>query len=354
MNYHQPNLIDSIVSNSETPLRIDNHYRGENFERLSGYKRQGNESKIGSLADPSKDLEQNFWDSGITNNPEIMPVHTIYNDQRIECPNNKAILNTRTGKVISVVSKSYEMIKNDMIYKAIEPNLQFLEPEHFISMNNTARCFVIMRIKNNDQEVSEGDSIRRRLIFVNSFDGSYSFKVIQSDVRLWCFNQMGSIQNTKNKMTFSHRKGINSQLEKLAEFISYQRDDLSNSIEEFKAMQNQPCSSSLLKEIFMHSFEDKLKGQITDKQTKEKRDKKFSDIEDEFLKIKEFYKIESGSNQPNLYNAFNAITQYETHEESSRVDQTESARIRFESLIRGRCAERIQKARKECLRLTTV
>tara|TARA_R100001460_G_scaffold34843_1_gene67490 strand:- start:119 stop:583 length:465 start_codon:yes stop_codon:yes gene_type:complete len=153
-------------------------------------------------------------------------------------------------------------------------------------------------------------------------------------------------------MTFSHRKGINSQLERLAEFISYQRDDLSNSIEEFKAMQKQPCSSSLLKEIFMHSFEDKLKGQITDKETKQKRNKKFSDIENEFKEIKNFYYREANNNEPNLYNAFNAITEYETHIESSRKDVQESARIRFESLIRGRNGERILKARSKALSFT--
>ena len=129
-------------------------------------------------------------------------------------------------------------------------------------------------------------------------------------------------------------------------------DERSSSIEEFKEMKNTKCSSEMLKELFLHSFEDKLRGQITDKETKEKRNKKFSDIENEFLKIKEFYNIESGSNEPNLYNAFNAITQYETHEESSRIDKTESARIRFESLIRGRNGERILKARQKALSLT--
>ena len=346
-NFTQLNLIDSSYTNSNfESLRIDQPYKSKNYRVV------GNEDLIGTKVDSTQNIEDIFWNTGITNNPEVLPIFTNYNEQRIECPNNKAILNTRTGKTISVVSNSYEMVKNDMILKAIEPNLNFLDIEHVISMNNTARCFVICAIKNNDQEVSKGDAIRRRLIFVNSFDGSYSFKVIQSDVRLWCFNQMGSIQNTKNKMIFKHQKGINNYLKNLGEFISYQRDDLSNSIEEFKEMKNTKCSSEMLKELFLYSFEDKLKGQITDKETKEKRNKKFSDIENEFLKIKEFYNIESGSNQPNLYNAFNAITQYETHEESSRIDKTESARIRFESLIRGRNGERILKARQKALSLT--
>ena len=346
-NFNQLNLIDSSFTNPNfESLRIDQPYKSKN------YKRVGNEDLIGTKVDNTQNIEDIFWNTGITNNPEVLPIFTNYNEQRIECPNNKAILNTRTGKTISVVSNSYEMVKNDMIMKAIEPNLNFLDIEHVISMNNTARCFVTCAIKNNDLEVSEGDSIRRRLIFVNSFDGSYSFKVIQSDVRLWCFNQMGSIQNTKNKMVFKHQKGINNYLKNLGEFISYQRDDLSNSIEEFKEMKNTKCSNEMLKELFLYSFEDKLRGQITDKETKQKRNKKFSDIENEFKEIKNFYYKEANNNEPNLYNAFNAITEYETHVESNRKDKTESARIRFQNLIRGKNAERILKARSKALSFT--
>tara|TARA_R100000278_G_scaffold61531_3_gene49978 strand:- start:203 stop:691 length:489 start_codon:yes stop_codon:yes gene_type:complete len=162
---------------------------------------------------------------------------------------------------------------------------------------------------------------------------------------------MGSIQNSKNKMVFKHSKGVNQYLKNLPEFLSYQRQDLANSIEEFKAMRNTPCSSDMLKSLFLHSFQDKLIGQITDKDTKQKRNKEFKDINKEWIAVKNNFYNEGGSN---LFNAFNSITEYETHSESSRVDSTESARIRFESLIRGRCADRIQKARKECLRLTTV
>ena len=153
---------------------------------------------------------------------------------------------------------------------------------------------------------------------------------------------------------FKHSKGVNDYLKNLPNFLAFQREDLANSIEEFKAMKNTVCTDSMLKDLFLHSFQDKLIGQITDKDTKQKRNKEFKDINKEWIDVKRNFQIEANGNQPNLFNAFNAITEFETHSESSRKDSTESARIRFESLIRGRCAERIQKARKECLRLTTV
>ena len=349
------NKIDSLVSFTETDLRVDSHYQNDNFTRTNlGYQRQGNENLISTPFNRNDDLKTILFKTNVLNDPELKPTFTKVNDISYECPNTKAVFSNRLGKVLSTVSNTYELVKHDVIYDAIEPNLNFLEVEHVIPMNNTARVFIICAIKNSDMEVSSGDAIRRRMIFVNSMDGSYSFKVIQSDVRLWCFNQMGSIQNSKNKMVFKHSKGVNGYLQNLPAWLKFQRDDLANSIEEFKAMRNTSCSSDMLKNLFLHSFQDKLIGQITDKDTKQKRNKEFKDINKEWIDVKRNFQIESNGNQPNLFNAFNAITEYETHSESSRVDSTESARIRFESLIRGRCAERIQKARRECLRLTTV
>jgi len=352
MRNSNPNKIDSLVSFTQDDLRVDRPYQSENFTRTNlGYQRQGNENLISTPFNRTDDLETILFKTNVLNDPEVLPTFTRYNEQSFECPNSKAIFSKKIGKVISTVSNTYELVKHDVILDAIQPNLNFLEVEHIIPMNNTARVFIICAIKNSDMEVSNGDAIRRRMIFVNSMDGSYSFKVIQSDVRLWCFNQMGSIQNSKNKMVFKHSKGVNGYLQNLPAWLKFQRDDLANSIEEFKAMRNTSCSSDMLKNLFLHSFQDKLIGQITDKDTKQKRNKEFKDINKEWIAVKNNFKVEGESN---LFNAFNAITEYETHSESSRVDSTESARIRFESLIRGRCAERIQKARKECLRLTTV
>lgn len=354
MNYNS-DKIDTLVSFTENDLRVDRPYQNDNFTRTNlGYQRQGNENLIATPFNRNDDLETTLFKTGILNDPEVLPTFTKFNGTSYECPNRKSIFSMRLNKVISTVSNTYELVKHDVILDAIQPNLNFLEVEHIISMQNTARVFIVCAIKNNDMEVSNGDAIRRRMIFVNSMDGSYSFKVIQSDVRLWCYNQMGSIQNSKNKMIFKHQSGVNNQLENLGKFLSFQRDDFSNSIEEFKAMRNTKCSNSMLKDLFLHSFQDKLTGQITDKETKLKRNKEFKDINKEWIDIKRNFEIEANGKQPNVFNAFNAITEYETHSESSRVDSTESARIRFESLMKGRCQERILKARKESLRLSRI
>ena len=226
-------------------------------------------------------------------------------------------------------------------------------------MNNGARIFVSGGVKNSDMEVSKDDPIRRRLCFINSYDGSYSFKVVSIDFRLFCFNQMGRINRSKNKLVFKHSKGINDYVKNLPEFISWQREDLANSIEEFKAMKNVSFNGrseamEVLKNLSKHMLADKLIGSVVDKETKEKREKDFDkDLSKEWADIKANFIKETQNFEiaPNLYNCFNALTFQQTHCEQRVKDDIKGARVRMESLLNGKCGSRIDLAKRECLAL---
>jgi hypothetical protein len=227
-------------------------------------------------------------------------------------------------------------------------------------MNNGSRIFVSGGVKDSDMEVSKDDPIRRRLCFINSYDGSYSFKVVSIDFRLFCFNQMGRINRSKNKLVFKHSKGINDYVKNLPEFISWQREDLSNSIEEFKAMKNVSFNNrsqamEVLKNLSKQMLQDKLIGSVVDKETKEKRPKDFNkDLSKEWADIKANFIKETQNFEiaPNLYNCFNALTYQQTHCEQRVKDDIKGARVRYESLLNGKCGSRIDLAKNKCLALT--
>ena len=63
-------------------------------------------------------------------------------------------------------------------------------------------------MKDNIGEVSQGDAIKRRMIFINSFNNAYSYKVVIIDFRLFCFNQMGRINKSKNKLILRAKRKI--------------------------------------------------------------------------------------------------------------------------------------------------
>ena len=109
------NKIDSIVSFSDKELRVDRHYRSENFTRTNlgkeinnlGYHRQGNENLISTPFNRTDDLETILFKTNVLNEPEVLPTFTNFNDNSYECPNSKAIFSKKIGKVISTVSKTY-------------------------------------------------------------------------------------------------------------------------------------------------------------------------------------------------------------------------------------------------------
>ena len=102
-------------------------------------------------------------------------------------------------------------------------------------------------------------------------------------------------------------------------------------------------------------LQDKLIGSVVDKETKEKRPKDFNkdlskewaDIRSNFLKETQNFEI-----APNLYNCFNALTFQQTHCEQRVKDDIKGARVRMESLLNGKCGNRIDIAKNKCLALT--
>ena len=229
MNYFQPNLVDTVFS-AESQLMVEKPYQNPN-----GFKRLGNEDLCGNTIAQNTgiSIREAFEKTGALNQPvdtDIYIKNSFGND--IQLPNHKCIVDSKTGKPLSVMSKTYTTQDNEPIYEVFERNKDILSLENICLMNNGARIFVSGGVKNSDMEVSKDDPIRRRLCFINSYDGSYSFKVVSIDFRLFCFNQMGRINRSKNKLVFKHSKGINDYVKNLPEFISWQREDLSNSIEE--------------------------------------------------------------------------------------------------------------------------
>ena len=356
MNYFQPNLVDTVYS-ADKELMVENHYKNPN-----GFKRLGNEDLCGTTIDPNNEISirEKFEKTGALNQPvdtDIFIKNSFGND--IQLPNHKCIVDSKTGKALSVMSKTYATQDNEPIYEVFERNKDILDLENIALMNNGSRIFVNGGIKNSDMEVSKDDPIRRRLCFINSYDGSYSFKVVSIDFRLFCFNQMGRINRSKNKLVFKHSKGINDYVKNLPEFISYQREDLANSVEEFKAMKNVSFrnrveSIEVLKNLSRHMLADKLTGSVVDKETKEKRAKDFDkDLSKEWADIKANFIKETQNFEiaPNLYNCFNALTFQQTHCEQRVKDDIKGARIRMESLMNGNCGNRIDLAKKNCLAL---
>ena len=356
MNYFQPNLVDTSYSaDSNNPLLIEDHYKAKN-----NFKRLGNEDFCGTAIDQNVSIREAFEKTGALN-PPVSMVPYIENSfgNKIELKNHQAIVDSKTGIPMSVMKKSYEIQDNEPICRIFEENSKDLQLEHITTFNDKGCIFVSGGIKDADLEVTKDDPIRRRLCIINSYTGQYAFKLVLIDFRLFCFNQLGRINRGQNKLSFRHSKGINSYTKQLPEFLKHQREDLKNSIEELRAMARyhytEENSMEILKTLSKQMLADKLTGKVKDKETKEYREKTFEkDLNKEWNDIRNnFYKETNNfETSPTIYNMFNALNYQQTHCEQSVKDDVKGARVRLESLVSGKCGNRIDLIKKECLALT--
>ena len=346
MNYFQPNLVNTSYSaDSNNALLIEDRYKAKN-----NFKRLGNEDLCGNAIDQNVSIREAFEKTGALN-PPVSMVPYIENSfgNKIELKNHQAIVDSVTGIPMSVMKKSYEIQDNEPICRIFEENSKDLQLEHITTFNDKGCIFVSGGIKDADLEVTKDDPIRRRLCLINSYTGQYSFKLVLIDYRLFCFNQLGRINRGQNKLSFRHSKGINEYTKQLPEFLKHQREDLKNSIEELRAMvrisyRNRKESMSVLKTLSKQMLADKLIGKVKDKETKEYRAKDFDkDLSKEWQDIKtNFYKETNNFEiAPNLYQMFNALNHQQTHCEQSVKDDIKGARVRLESLVSGKCGNRI-------------
>ena len=360
MNYNnEKNQVNTVYSaDSNNALLVENRYRAKN-----NFKAIGNEDLCGKAVDQNVSIRDAFEQSGALNPPvEITPFIENSFGNKVELKNHKAIVDSKTGKCMSVMKNSYEVQDNEPIYNIFEQNKNILQLEYITLFNDNGCIFVSGGIKDADLEVTKGDPIRRRLCLINSYTGQYAFKLVLIDFRLFCFNQLGRINRSQNKLSFRHSKGINDYTKVLPDFLKHQREDLKNSIEELQAIvkinyKTRADSMSVLKTLAQQMLADKLVGKVKDKETKEYRAKDFDkDLSKEWSDIKNNFYKETNNFEiaPNLYQMFNALNYQQTHCEQSVKDDIKGARVRLESLVGGKCGNRVDLVRKECLKLTTV
>ena len=139
--------LDTVYSKSN-PIMVESQNRSDNFKRL-GYQKKGNESLIGTTITDNKTNEQIFWDTGLTFDVHQVPLvadtskcDTIQSNGYIDAPNAKALVNSRTGKVLSVVSGTYQPLNNSRTLDILEQNKSFLDVENVVNGQDSAFSFI--------------------------------------------------------------------------------------------------------------------------------------------------------------------------------------------------------------------
>jgi len=270
-----------------------------------------------------------------------------------------ALVREDTGDCLGIMGNNYTPVQNDKLILLFEYLRENVEIDNILTIRNGRKVFVSARC-DIEGEVTSGDKVRRYLHAFNSFDGSSSFGVFFSDIRLQCANQIsylcskgaGRAKKDGAALVMRHTRCVEQFAESLPQLINVEQQKFETDLNKLRPLTTLKLTSTAARHVLEHTYSDDLARPITDKISKAKRPRLLSDLPHVDV-IRSHYSGETGFGVETgtAWGLFQAITQYETHNAGRLKDNTERARARLESLWGGQGAKRIDKAREALLAL---
>jgi phage/plasmid-like protein (TIGR03299 family) len=285
-------------------------------------------------------------------------------DGPVQSPEHCSIVRSDTNQLLGIHGAGYTPVQNTALINLLDYLREDVTIENVLSIRDGKKVFATASIRVED-EVVPGDRVRRYLHAFNSFDGSSSFGVFFSDVRLRCANQLSYMtgkavsraQSEGSGLRMRHTQNVTSFAERLPQLIDLERRSFHQSISQLRELTQLKMTPEIAKRILEATYADKLALPTKDKDSGEKRDRTLNDLPEIGI-IRSHYNGSTGLGildtegvRGTAYGLFNAITQFETHDAGRAKDEIERARTRLESLWGGGASKRIERAREACLAL---
>ena len=283
---------------------------------------------------------------------------TLTGERRVSDKSFTLFREDNGDEVGSGLGKGYTPVQNSSLIRLFDYLRENVEIDNILQMEGGRRIYVTAQV-GIEGEVTEGDTIRRYLHAFNSFDGSSSFGVFFTDVRLACANQIsGLVRKSKvaagagQGMIMRHTKSVEQFAASLPAMINMQNQTFEQDLERLKPLTTMKLTTEHAKRILEATYAADLGRPIKDKDSKEMRPRTLNDLK-HIETIKDHYTGSTGFavERGTVWGFLQAITQFETHNAGRLKSETERARARLESLWGGQGASRIHTATEACLAL---
>lgn len=316
---------------------------------------------VGEIITPGMSAHEAFQAADLNWQAIAAPCNYTVGETVIPIPHKKAIIRSDTHQLLGVHSPRYTPLQNEQLVQILDYLREDVNLCNIVSMGNGQRIYATAEI-GVEAEVREGDKIRRYLHIYNSHDGSSQMGLSFTDVRLWCANQLKRLMSKKDMFASSegmqslkarHTKSIMEFAEKLPARINLERrcfDEANNELLRLDVTKIR--SESNINHLLTQIYDRQLKmNRPADEPRRIQDARQYDPIMNHLLG---YTGIGINTQSPSLYDLFNAITQYETHERgnSSKRSSIENARNRLEKLWGGATGDTINTAREVLLTAT--
>lgn len=329
----------------------------------AGYKVEPLVDKLGTRITENVSGTEAFRIAGLDWKAEKRTAYFMGADGPEIAPDHCSIVRSDTNQLMHLAGKGYTPVQHTAIADLFNYLSGEIDIENVLSIRQGKKVYATASIR-AEGEVVPGDRVRRYIHAFNSHDGSSAFGVFFTDVRLACANQLAMLTKTESRnreadgqgLRMKHTKSITEFAQRLPQMIDLERQTFNRQLEGLRDLSGIPLTAELAKRVLEMTFADKLATPITDKESKEKRQRLLSDLP-EYGVIREHCYGGSGLGmdmagvQGTVYGLFNGITQCLTHDGGKSKNVTERNRARLESLWGGSASKRIETAREACLQL---
>ena len=162
--------------------------------------------------------------------------------------------------------------------------------------------------------VAKGDDVGLRILFGNSHDGSLKLGIGQSAIRVVCQNTMlHAMHNSKGLLKLRHTAGISELIDQFQEAMEIGGVEFLQSVDKMRQMRATKISDDQLKEYTGYVF-----SQWADTEEEEQETERAG--QRVYVKIAENYENGIGAVPGTAWGAYNAVTQYLTHERGRGTD----------------------------------
>ena len=277
--------------------------------------------RLGQTSDRQLTAEEAIKEARLDWEVEQVPVYHQADGEMIEVPDQYCVRRTDNNRVMSVMSKRYQMIQNHETFsfaddivgsgKAIWDTAGSIAGGRVVFMQVELEGRLFLKSNPDDQTV-------KKVLFINSHDGSKALMGMITPVRVVCQNTLNAALGSKsNQFKIYHRKNFQSKKDEAAKILGLASafyDDLQTVMD---TLAEQQVSKTYV-EGFINALIPSSKDEVSTR-TENRRNQ-----------IIHLFSNGRGNNGETKWDLYNSVTEYVDHHSNGRV--TESRMDRSEAL----------------------
>jgi phage/plasmid-like protein (TIGR03299 family) len=269
----------------------------------------------------------------------------------------QAITRMDNGRTLSVMTETYTPIQNDSLIRIAEVLHEDINIDAVCVLSDGKKVTFTARIRGAEGEVVPGDPVQQYLVGCTSHDGSIPFQLMFSPIRVVCQNTLSAALGVANSqrhrdisIRIRHTKNADSLLARLPELVDMRRRQFIGGLDELRQMAATPCSMTQFRQYITTVFADQLQGTVNDVRGDKStaRPRVLEDLPGWPSMQRKFDGEAIGMELPSslgtAWGAYQAVTEYISHESGRAKDPNDATRQRLESLYWGQASERITSA----------